>query len=740
MKKLSPFLTLLILILSCSNNDQSIEKNNLVAEDLWGNPIKISEIISNEKPTVIVPISTANCGYCLIDGFYVEKNYLENNHSFGGSSFHQCLFNPQLDIYTFQKHYRWKFSILTYPPALHQLHMNGFPALLAFQNSKKVIEVFSNYTIMDSLSRQLWQNSRQVTPTGPFHMAMRFIFENKMQAAVRVYPNEVEIPDNIIKQQKKGKSYTAKNLNQLTERDLKKHLFFFGDFSFEEIARFFEGQDMRVKFKNGKVQVGNYGFDSDSTGMQLIYPNPFNRSKYLVMKIRQGNILKKPANYLDYIFFRTSGDSTTWLLYGHFDKSDSLHWKFSEGMAFSHLNKKLLCEGKCEIPQPRLPARRDTPAIRYSAVNDSFGQIYNFGSANCRFPDLITDPSGNVWASWEEDGDIHLAEITADDKIITRKIENTMADSYTPRLTFAGNKVWIFYLSRREHYYRLYARTFDGLRLSEEFLVSPQEPYDVITPAVVSGPGGKEITVAWSTWLANQRVLYYRRISGNIFSSIKRVDICDSKYIKDYFNAWYPSLSYDDAGNLWAAWNQHYPALYGVFGGKIDRKGTPITRSAKDMEDWEIGGYPCLFSDGERKYIVWEGDGWDSYRGKPQKIKFAAYDEKQEKWSLGEDISMEDQTFLNQTPYGIVGSDNTLWAVYSGRPKGKNTTWGIYLTYNKEGKWSAPVLVSPKDKNARAPKITVDKKDNLWLAWHSGIGLTMKITVLKADRKNFISE
>ncbi|HGY54450.1 MAG TPA: hypothetical protein ENK44_01985 [Caldithrix abyssi] len=740
MKKAFLFVLTGIMFLACSRRETISLKEKLQAEDLWGNPINFSEVLKNEKPTVIVPISTSNCGYCLIDGFFTEKNYLEHNHTAGGSSFHQCLFNPQLDIYTFQKHFRWKFPVLTYPPRLHLYHMDGFPELIAFRKGEKILGRFRNYALVDSLSRMLWNGTGEMIPTGHYHMAMSVIMENKNYQAVRVFPANSNIPDEILRQQKRWKGFVAKTIDQLNRADLEKHLYFTGTFSFSQIARLFRGKDLPVRFEKGRMRIGSYSMNFDSTGLRMVCPNPFNRNKYLVLSLYQDNEAKKLPSYTDYVFYKTSEDSSIWLLYGHFDTGDSLHWKFSEGTAFSQINRKRLCEGKCEIPQPLIPPRRKTPDIVYSGRSDTLGRHFKFGAANCRFPDVLADPNGTVWLCWEEDGDIHLGKIDPNNTIATKKIENDVSDSYAPRLAFAGNKLWIFYLNNRDTYYRLYAKTFDGLRLSEAILISPKEPYDVLTPAPVSDTTGNEITVAWSAWLANYRRLYYRNIKNGVLSPTKEIRTYPSKYVKDYVNAWFPSLCVDRDGVVWAAWNQHYPAIFGLFGGRIDEQSRPITREGEKMDDWEQGGYAGLFADGRKKYVVWESNAWGSYRGEAQKIKFASYDDRQGKWSLGEDISVEEQTFLNQTPCAASDRDHTLWVAYSGRPRAENSTWGIYLTYRKEGTWSFPVLLSSKGETARSPRMTVDRKGNIWLTWHSGKGKQMRIRLLLLNKQQFLTK
>jgi hypothetical protein len=111
-----------------------------------------------------------------------------------------CLFNPQLDIYTFQKHFRWKDPvILTFPPSLHRYHENGFPALLAFKNGRQVLKEFYNYARFDTLKTILWNDSIRMHPTGQLHD------EDKGQASKfgffgRVKVNFVQTPSSLLTQ------------------------------------------------------------------------------------------------------------------------------------------------------------------------------------------------------------------------------------------------------------------------------------------------------------------------------------------------------------------------------------------------------------------------------------------------------------------------------------------------------------------------------------------------------------
>ena len=67
------FLSIFIISVFCAHGTNSTTQ---LAEDIWGNKIDIQKAIQSSKPTVIVPFSTSNCGYCLIDGFFTEKNYI----------------------------------------------------------------------------------------------------------------------------------------------------------------------------------------------------------------------------------------------------------------------------------------------------------------------------------------------------------------------------------------------------------------------------------------------------------------------------------------------------------------------------------------------------------------------------------------------------------------------------------------------------------------------------------------
>ena len=734
MKKTILFVGVLSILFSCNQKAVRNNNNGLVAENLWGEKVPIENLIHKDKPTVIVPFSTSQCGYCLGDGYYSEKNYIQNNTNFGGNSFHMCLFNPQLDIYAFKKHFGWKSEILTSPIELYKFHEDGFPTVLAFNNGKQLYKEFRNYALFDSLSAKLWNNKMSLIPTGEMYMANLFIYENRINAGVVVYPKNDTISQSDIDFGKNWNGYSCKKINELTKDDLNKHLLLKGHFSFDELAKFFNKKKCPVIFQNDSIKIGNYSFDYHKTGMNFTCPNPYNKHKYLVVNIANGNELNEHTEYLDYVFFQTKNGTTKKILYGHFNKSDDGIWTFSEQKSFSELNKQQYCKGHCEIPHSKHYKKsvKGNIAVNIRKKNDL--TEYTFGKNFCKFPDITPDKEGNIWTVWEENGDINLSQIDTNGKPHTYKIEQNESDSYNPKITVNNGKIWIFYLNNQDGYYRLYYKTFDGLRLSDEILLSNKKPYDVVLPSIASK--GDEITASYSIWHANYRILAYIKIKNNIKSDIEYVNVCPPKYLGyNYINAWYPSICYDNNGNVWGAWNQHYPSNFGICGGKLTEQAQPITQSAEKMNDWEKGGYPKLFMNNNNKYVVWQSnDIWGLYLNKnTQNIKFSKYDEKQNKWGIGEIISLPTQTFINETPDAITNKDNHICVVYSGRKKGNNTNWGIYLTHYSGVKWSKPILVSGKNETARAPKITMDNNHNLWITWHSGIGKDMKIKVLKMN-------
>lgn len=706
-----------------------------VAEDIWGNKIDIAHNISSGKPLVIVPFSTSNCGYCMIDGYFTEMNYIRANDLNGGYSYHQCLFNPQLDVVAFSKHFGWTGQVLTYPPALHKYHEDGFPTLLAFKDGKQVLQYYYNYAKYDTLKLLLWDEKTSMIPTGEMHMATRFIYENENYEAVCVFPDKYSVLEDDITEGNKYKAYTCKNIGQLVPEDKKKHLYFKGRFTTDEMAALFRNTTIPFTFKGQSIFLGDYGFNPDSTGIKACFPNPFNREKYILFN--WGNPFSDSFwqnNHLDFILYTGKGEKEAKrLLYGHFSKNDESLWSFSEDNTFSDVDKKAICTGKCMIPQKKNYKQN----IPYEIISDhtetQYGTCTTLGTRPCRFPGLDVTDEGKCMTSWEEEGNILLACIDSIGSIQTWFVENDESESYNSLVAVTGKTTWIFYLNKRDGYYRLYGKSFDGLRFSDEILLSAKEPFDVVTPAVAVSMSG-DITLAWCEWKANCRFLKYRQITNNTLCGILEIKPAPSRYISNYTNAWYPSIGYDHNDFLWGAWNQHYPANFGVFGGKLSDTAVSITQSAEKMDDWENGGYPSLFTGiKNEKIVVYESGAWDVYwNANEQSIKLSQYDDKTEQWSLGQKITISGMTQLNQTPTGLTTRSGKKIVAWSGRTLDENSTWGIYLCSEENGIWSMPQLISDQAEHARYPRIST-RNGHTWISWHCGSGNGMRVKVLNLE-------
>jgi hypothetical protein len=225
----------------------------------------------------------------------------------------------------------------------------------------------------------------------------------------------------------------------------------------------------------------------------------------------------------------------------------------------------------------------------------------------------------------------------------------------------------------------------------------------------------------------------FRQLKSGALLDIRQIQAAPPLYAKEYTNAWYPSILYDWNNELRGAWNQHYPATFGVCGGKLNDTAISITQTAEQMDDWENGGYPRLFSGNNKQlFVVWESFAWDVYNEhKPQKIKIAEFNDELGKWTIGKVISMNDQTLLCQTPSGVCDCLGNKIVVWSGRPHDESLPWGLYLATEKAGQWSKPVLISDKMDNDRHPKIAIDHQGMVWISCHTGKGGEMKVKLVR---------
>ncbi|PKP02645.1 MAG: hypothetical protein CVU11_11055 [Bacteroidetes bacterium HGW-Bacteroidetes-6] len=706
------------------------------AEDNWGNRIAIDDSIQ-QKTTVIIPFSTSNCGYCLVDGYFTETNYIEANTANGGASFHQCLFNPQLDIYAFTKHFGWKNPVLTYPPVLYNIHKGGFPNVLAFKNGKQVIQDYYNYDNYPVLKKALWDSGQYMIPTGNLRLANNFIWENENFDAVVVFPQGSKKDSQLEDIGNRNKSFTCKNVDSLSSEDLRKNLMLVGQFSLPDLADFFIGQEIPLQFSDKNLIVGNYSFPFDSVGIYIWFTNPFNPEKYILLDIGNGNRRIQFSEYLDFIVYSGS-DSLNYkkLMYGQYDVSDGKSRIVPE-KTFSDTELEKHCFKQCSIPlhknaSDHIERYETIPVARKITEN---GEQWTISSANCRFPDITTDADNNIWVTYEENGDIILLKVDSTESHYI--IESDESDSYNPIVVSDKQRIWVFYLNNEDSYYRLYARFLENNNLSDKILISGKEPIDV--NIINAASLGNEISIAWCEWKANLRFLQMCTISNGTLGNVLPINLAPSQYAEGYSNAWYPSLCYFSNGELWGAWNQHYPGNFCIIGGKIGEMPQPVTLSAKKMDDWETGGYPCIFNsrNGE-KSVVYESNGWDVIDKKAQTIKISIYNEELKKWSIGSVISDKRQTLLNETPVAVSSNSGQSIVVWSGRPESINSVWGIYISINSGDKWSHPILISEKDITSRHPQIVYQGETNsVWISWHSGNGENMKTEVIEISLNKF---
>lgn len=165
--------------------------------------------------------------------------------------------------------------------------------------------------------------------------------------------------------------------------------------------------------------------------------------------------------------------------------------------------------------------------------------------------------------AWEKDGDILLASVSDSGARSQAVIEGDDSDSFDPQVASYRNRIWVSYLNDRDGFYRLYGRNFDGIRLSDELLISDDQPFDVMTPAIAADEVAG-LCLAWSVWKANFRFLSYRAIHGEVLDSIRTIRTLPAQELKGYTNAWHPSIGHDAQRGFWGAWNQHYPAAMGM--------------------------------------------------------------------------------------------------------------------------------------------------------------------------------
>lgn len=707
-----------------------------VAEDLWGSTIDLGRL--DRGLVLLHPFSPSNCGYCLFEGPFVRENYLRPTAATGGRVFHQCLFNPQRDVYTFLKHERdTETPVLTFPPALHRYHRDGFPFLAAFRAGRALYRgSISPYEERwRTLAPQLWPaGDSTLVPTSPLHMATRFVFENEQALAVVVVPDGDEPRRSewlACAAKWRGNPADVKFERDLTPLDLEKNLYFAGAlaaFRFDALA----GRELPFQLAGDAVTFGDQRFVRTEVQLTACFPNPYNLQRYVVLA---GGV---EHNDVDFTLSRRdpSTGTTTILLEGFFRKEPGRSWQYSDSLTHGSLARGERCPpGSC--PAPVATGFGESPAGIAPASESHWesvdaGSLRRFGGGESRFPSLAVTPSGACWVAWEERGDILAARADAAGAFPALIAAGGGSDSFDPVLAAAGERVWVVFLDDRERFYRVYARAIDGGALTEAVPVSPAGPYDVVTPAAVADSQGVLI-VAWSEWRANQRYLRYRRLRAGVLDSVRTTALCPSEI--EYANAWYPALAVDARNQVWGAWNQHYPATLCVCIGNLGEPARPVTRvrdPGGPESDDEHGGYPSLVCDREgRRWVFWEGFAWDGLAGEPQRIRAACFDSATGSWSRSENLARPAESFFNQTPKTAIDPHGDLWVAWSGRDREGRRPWGVYLTHGSRGDWSLPERVSPPGTDARAPAVVIGSDGQVWIAWHAGRGADMRIEVLK---------
>lgn len=715
----------LLLLTGCACEEGGGSDLHGVAEDLWGNRIDLAECRSGV--TLIQPVSPSNCGYCLVDGGFVEANYHERNRRRGGTSYLTALFNPQIDVQTWVKHFRAEETpVLTAPLDLHRHHENGFPWIAAFVDGERVYAggLHPYEETVRRLAPLLWPGEETpVLPTGPMHMATRFVYENEGGLGVYVVPDGDGVEKERMEERIaswRGEPLVVKEEGDLTDEDYRKNLLYRGRgerFRLDPL-RAAEGP---VRIEEEAVLIGPHRFLLGETAVAAAVPNPRNRERYLVLELTDGEgRLPARVNYLDFAVAR--GGET--LLEGRFAARDG-RWIFADSLSRKGPGPEEPRVGRCGIPaMGAIPKGEGRPAPRVRGERSG----WTLGGRGARFPSLAPRRGGGCWVAWEEGGDIDLVSVGGSGPGESYRVEEDGSDSFHPVVVEgAGDDLWIFYLNDRSGFYRLYGRRLGGAGLGPPVLVSAPGPFDAVTPTAAADGEGR-IAVIWSEWRANFRYPKYRTIEEGVLGEVREGSTVPSGI--DYVNAWSPSLAFGAGGDLWGAWNQHYPATLGVAAGEPSGDVVSVTGVGERIEEAENGGYPsaCVDGDGGR-WVVWESFAWDVLSGKPQRILASRYSEGGGGWTLAETVTPGDGVSLRQTPKAVRGADGGLVVVWSERREGEEG-WSIRAAHRTEAGWSVPARIAGPEENGRAPSI-VAGEDGLYAAWHAGRGEGMTVRVVR---------
>ncbi len=759
------------------------------AETLWGEPIDLGSV---GGLTLIAPFSPANCGYCLFDGEFVLENYLRPNLDRGGHSLHQCLFNPQRDVLAFLKHYREEgMPVLTYPPALHRHHRNGFPFLIAFRDGTPLHagSIHPYEETRARLSESFWSEEPPVRLTSPTQMATRFLYENESRRSVFVFADGDSDALQEMAQRIDGwrnRPGVVSFEGDLTSEQLRLNLAYSGPlerFHFRGLA----WGETPVRIDRDSVWIGPHPFPVGTIALQACFPNPNNPERYVVLSLSGRDGRRPPhRNWVDFAVYAAparkvaSEDATpggteeaagssdaAWgapLLQGLFGHLPNGRWVYADSLTFPGAGDARDCAvGGCPAPVAARSSASGGGASPPSSPKDAFrppsapmgdsrppsalirepsppgaeivpsphGTLHTLSGRGGRLPALACDRQGRCWVGWEEAGAVRLVAIEAGRVAAAHTIAEPGGDCFDVQLAADEGGLWIGYLSNPNGFYRFHVRRLTGGRLEPPVVLSALEPCDATTIALASD-GRQQVVAAWSRWQANQRILRYRVIERSVLGPARDVRIAPSSI--DYANAWYPSLAFDGRREPWGAWNQHYPATLGVCAGFLDQQASSVTRLGADERSHELGGYPCALTDDTgTRWVVWESFGWDVLGGRAQRILASRFDDATGRWTLAETISDPGQTDLNQTPCAAVDAEGDLCVVWSGRKTSSEDPWGIYAARRRGGAWTTPARISPRGTCARAACIAADATGALWVCWHAGTGDAMRIAVLRMD-------
>jgi hypothetical protein len=651
-----------------------------------------------------------------------------------------CLFNPQIDIYTFLKHYRESCEVLTFPLTLQLYHENGFPWMIAFKDGERIFSGgLSPYEdTFKKLMAELWPDSpNTIRLTSPNHMANYFVYSNKMNAGVVICPDDdTEFFKERTERFKEIKGISVQYESQLAEQDESKNIHFHQKTTGKLKLEYLKGKNIPIQIDSKTIQFGDYVFPIDEVGVIACFPNPNNRERYILLTMKGSKLQSDMReNFVDYLIYRDGEDGQAeLLLHGFFDKSEP-NWKFSNRLAFRSKSAEAFCrDGICPAPGDPVPMNGQltgvpeelspqsplAPLMQITRQDNS----WTFGAAGSRFPVTLVDHQNACRVAWEEKGNIYLVSLTDQGEAEIIPVESGPSDSFHPVLAMDLAKIWVFYLNDADGFYRVYGRSIQNLVPSDPILISEEQPCDAVTPAAAWDESGK-ITIAWSDWKANYRYPKYRTLDGRFLGDVLPIHIKRPEI--EYTNAWCPSLACDRDGKVHGAWNQHYPLSLGVYAGNL-------ISEAKGITDKE-GGYPSTIVDNDNKmWVVWETSLWNLRQGQTQMIQASYYDPEREQWAIPFTVSNKEQAFFNQTPKAAVGADGKIWIAWSGR-KDAASTWAVYISHWENESWSPPKMVSVKNEPARAPSISVAPDGTAWIAWHNGIGADMKIKAVRIEGK-----